>query len=210
MGRMSGQLLDRRVLLRAILSVPWVAAVVPAMAASVRTPSATEGPFYPTGSMRFANSDNDLTMVSGAAGVAEGEIIDLSGRVLDRTGKAMPGVRVEIWQCDANGRYLHTGDDQKVARDGAFQGFGVTTTAASGTYQFRTIKPVAYPGRTPHIHVKVFHGDRVLTTQFYMAGHRQNNRDGIYRRLNRQQRKSVEMTFRRSGNWPVTNVDIVI
>ena len=80
---------------------------------------------------------------------------------------------VEIWQCDANGIYNHPGDSGQRRRDAAFQGYGRTKVDAGGRYAFRTIRPVAYPGRTPHIHFKV-HAPGVgrLTTQMYVAGER--------------------------------------
>src|SRR4051812_2499866 len=59
------------------------------------------------------------------------------------------------WQCDAHGRYLHRADTGKRPRDTAFQGYGRMTSGADSAYQFRTIRPVAYPGRTPHTHFAV-------------------------------------------------------
>jgi len=79
--------------------------------------------------------------------------------------------RIEIWQCDVNGHYLHTRDNNAVA-DSSFQGFGHAITGSDGVYEFITIKPVPYPGRTPHIHVKAFANDKELTTQFYLNDHR--------------------------------------
>ena len=101
----------------------------------------------------------------------------------DSAGKAVAGARVEIWQCDWHGIYLHPRDGQQNRRDTGFQGFGATLTAADGGYRFRTIKPVPYPGRTPHIHFKIKAGGRELTTQMYVAGDPANQRDGIYRSL---------------------------
>ena len=73
------------------------------------------------------------------------------GRVLTVSGKAVPGVRVEIWQCDAKGYYHHP-HDRGGRADPRFQGYGRTSTDEQGQYRFRTIRPVAYPGRAPHIH----------------------------------------------------------
>jgi len=89
------------------------------------------------------------------------------------------------WQCDANGRYRHPGDTSLFgrARDVGFQGYGRTVVTADGGYRFRTIRPVAYAGRAPHIHVRVNYADReVLTTQLYVAGDPLNERDGLYTR----------------------------
>jgi len=201
---------NRRSVLKSLFVLPWSVALIWPARAAVRTPAATEGPFYPTPGMRFKDADNDLVRINGVAGEARGEIIALRGRVLDRSGKPVDGARIEIWQCDANGRYLHGGDSRRRRRDPSFQGFGHVVTDASGDYAFRTIKPVPYPGRAPHIHVKIFAGSAVLTTQFYLAGHPQNERDWLYRRMNSAQRKSVEMTFSRRGKWPETIVDVVV
>ncbi|MGI9456654.1 MAG: hypothetical protein ACR2NU_08835 [Aeoliella sp.] len=58
---------------------------------------------------------------------------------------------VEIWQVDGKGAYLHSRGESGQGREPNFQGFGRFLTGKSGEYYFRTIKPVRYPGRTPHI-----------------------------------------------------------
>ncbi len=110
---------------------------------------------------------------------AVGEVTHLSGRVLSTSGEPMRNVVVEIWQCDGNGVYLAQQDGDR--RDSNFQGFGRFMTSSTGEYYFRTIKPVPYPGRTPHIHVKLKKGGReLLTTQLFINGHPQNRGDGIF------------------------------
>lgn len=140
----------------------------------------TEGPFYPYEIP--LEHDADLTRVDGSTGAARGEVLDLTGRVLDVHGRVQHGVEIEIWQCDANGRYHHVdGDGAGGDADPRFQGFGRTTSDARGEYRFRTIRPVAYAGRTPHIHVKLRGpGFADLTTQMFVAGEPGNARDGIY------------------------------
>jgi protocatechuate 3,4-dioxygenase beta subunit len=157
-------------------------AVTPTLAADhPRTPPMTEGPFYPRAFPKDA--DADLTRVEGHAAVAEGKILDVGGRVLDRSGAPRAGTRIEIWQCDARGEYHHVGGRED-ALDGNFQGFGAVVTDAEGRYAFRTIKPVPYPGRTPHIHFTVYEGSRrKLTSQMFVEGEPGNARDGIYRSL---------------------------
>ena len=150
-------------------------------ASTMPTPRATEGPFYPTALP--LDSDNDLVSVTGQQAKARGTIAHISGRVLDSAGKPVANARVEIWQCDWQGIYLHPRDGGQNRRDTGFQGFGATTTMADGSYRFRTIKPVAYAGRTPHIHYKVKAGNRELTTQMYLAGEPGNERDFLYRNL---------------------------
>jgi protocatechuate 3,4-dioxygenase beta subunit len=103
---------------------------------------------------------------------------------MDVRGNPVRNALVEIWQVDARAVYLHTDDSSRKKRDTNFQGFGRFLTASNGEYYFRTIKPVPYPGRTPHIHFKVKKGAReLLTTQCYIKGEPRNERDGIFRRL---------------------------
>jgi len=158
--------------------------------------------------MRFPDIDNDLVKIQGSVERAGGEIIQLKGRVLDRLGEPSRGARVEIWQCDVNGRYLHTRDRGGKARDAAFQGFGHFVTGPDGLFEFRTIMPAPYPGRTPHIHVKIDYGRHQLTTQLYIAGYPQNARDGLYRRMSPAQRRLVEMKFENGANNPEAMVTI--
>lgn len=101
---------------------------------------------------------------------ARGEVLVLTGQVLDTRGAAIPGARVEIWQTDASGVYDHPGDPGTASRDPEFQFYGSSTVDERGYFRFRTIVPGAYGGRPPHIHVKVFRGDEeMLTTQFYFV-----------------------------------------
>jgi protocatechuate 3,4-dioxygenase, beta subunit len=142
-----------------------------------RTPSVTEGPFYPP--KLPLDTDNDLLIINDHITPAVGEVTHLSGRVLSTSGSPLRNVLVEIWQCDGNGVYLAQGDGER--RDSNFQGFGRFLTSSTGEYYFRTIKPVPYPGRTPHIHLKLKQGGReLLTTQFFINGHPLNRTDGIF------------------------------
>jgi protocatechuate 3,4-dioxygenase, beta subunit len=165
-----------------------------AQAALVATPPQTAGPFYPE---KFPlDVDNDLVVMRGSAPRAEGTVTHVMGRVLGLDGKPVPRATVEIWQCDANGRYLHPGDTGGRPRDKAFQGYGRTVSGSDGAYRFRTIKPVPYPGRTPHIHFAVqAPGRRELITQMYLAGEPLNERDGLYRSI-RDARQRAAVTVR--------------
>jgi len=146
------------------------------------TPRLEEGPFYPN--KLPLDVDNDLIVISDSVTPAVGQITHLTGRVLDAKGDSLRDVVVEIWQCDANAVYIHSGDSRSTRnqQDKNFQGFGRFTTASTGEYRFRTIKPVPYPGRpAPHIHFKVKRGDReLLTTQMLVRDHPGNARDGVF------------------------------
>lgn len=147
-----------------------------------KTPSATEGPFYPD--KLPLDTDNDLIVINDALTSAIGTIAHFGGKILDAKGNPINNAVIEIWQCDNNGAYLHSGTDNKAKQDSNFQGFGRFVTGSTGEYYFRTIKPVPYPGRTPHIHVKIKKGGKeLLTTQCYIEGHAGNARDGIFRGL---------------------------
>ncbi|GAB2466663.1 protocatechuate 3,4-dioxygenase [Comamonas humi] len=187
----------------------WLPPAAPAWA-QTRTPAQTEGPYYPSRSMRGSDQNQDLVKIDGAVREAGGEIIQLKGRVFAADRSPAAGARVEIWQVDTHGRYLHTGDSNPAARDAYFQGFGQAVADARGAFRFRTIKPVPYPGRTPHIHAKVFHQGRELTTQFYIAGHPLNAQDSIWRRLGPVGQEAVAMRFRPGADGEKTTVDIYL
>lgn len=145
-----------------------------------RTPAQTEGPFYPD--KLPLDTDNDLLIVNDTLTPAVGEITHLSGRILSPSGEPVRNALVEIWQCDRNGVYLHTQGGPRDKYDTNFQGFGRFLTGSKGDYYFRTIKPVPYGPRTPHIHFAVYYGGkRVLTTQCYIRGEKLNERDGVLR-----------------------------
>ena len=168
------------------------ALLVPSLAGAQQrlpTPRQTAGPFYPTAFP--ADVDNDLVVIRGAAAGAEGIVTHIAGRVLDIAERPIAGARVEIWQCDAHGRYLHPASTGSRPRDAAFQGFGRTVSAADGSCAFRTIRPVPYSGRTPHIHCAVAAAGRELVTQIYVAGEPLNARDGLYARLDPREREAV-------------------
>jgi protocatechuate 3,4-dioxygenase, beta subunit len=160
-----------------------------------RTPPQTEGPFYPD--HLPLDTDNDLIVINDGATPALGDITWLSGRILDSRGQPIRNALVEIWQCDHNGAYLHSRTGNREKRDSNFQGFGRFLTGSSGEYLFRTIKPVPYPGRTPHIHFAIkMKGRKELITQCYIEGHPGNDRDGIYRSIKDEKaRKSITIPF---------------
>lgn len=145
-----------------------------------RTPRQTEGPFYPN--KLPLDTDNDLLRINDSITSAVGEVTWLSGRILDRRGEPIRNATVEIWQVDANGVYLHEESFGAEKRDRHFQGFGRFLTGSSGEYLFRTIKPVPYPGRAPHIHFAVKRKKtEPFTTQCYVAGEPSNDRDFVLR-----------------------------
>lgn len=193
-------LTDRRSALRTVTTVAagmaWPALWAPSTWAQDRlrlTPSQTEGPFYPD--VALADADADL-LRHGSADYALGEVAWVSGTVVDQAGKPVSGAEVEIWQCDHDGLYRHSRSSGQRAME--FQGFGKTQVGADGGYRFRTIKPLPYPGRTPHIHVKVKLGRKeLLTTQLYVAGDTRNSADFLVRRLSGDERRLLEVPFHR-------------
>jgi len=134
----------------------------------LKTPSEVEGPYYPVSWSGDVDGDL-LQLADGQAHATDRELI-LSGQVLRPDGSPASGARVAIWQCDSKGRYRHPRDaGEDPAQDG-FQGYGQVLTDAQGNYQFRTLKPVAYGSRPPHVHFRVEDGSTSLTTQMYFEG----------------------------------------
>jgi protocatechuate 3,4-dioxygenase, beta subunit len=178
---MSMSLPRRRLVGTAIGSAAALAlpAILRAAEALLPTPQQTAGPFYPLNYP--ADSDNDLVHVAGHTEAAKGTVTRVSGRIIDHAGRPLSDARVEIWQCDQNGRYHNVHDSSSGrAPDDNFQGFGRTATDAAGDYEFVTIRPVPYPGRTPHIHFAVAApGLPPFVTQMYVEGEPLNERDQV-------------------------------
>ncbi|GGO82254.1 protocatechuate 3,4-dioxygenase subunit beta [Marinobacterium nitratireducens] len=154
----------------------------------------TEGPFYPD--RLPIDRDNDLLIVDDSLTPADGIAVHLHGRILDLRGRPLHGALVEIWQVDSKGVYLHSGSFGHARRDSHFQGYGRFETGSDGKYYFRTLRPVPYPGRTPHIHVAVSRpGQPRFTTQCYIRGEAQNLRDGLFTRIPAALRETVLTDF---------------
>ena len=206
----------RRIWLKRYLALTgtWLLGRTPSASAATKTATtvrAAEGPFYPTETMRPGDVDNDLVKVEGQVREAGGEIVVLTGRVLDSNGKPQANHRIEIWQCDVNGKYLHTGDKSKITYDQGFQGFGHDMTNDNGEYRFRTIKPTRYPGRTPHIHVKVCKDEKeLLTTQLYVAENPENKDDSLFNRMSSEEADAVSMKFVNQSGSVEAQLNIIV
>jgi len=141
-----------------------------------QTLSEVTGPMFGRDSKE--QGDCDMTMAPGG-GEAQGQRIQVSGRVLDENGRPVPHTLVEIWQANAAGRYLHRFDQHNAPLDPNFKGEGYTLTDEFGRYRFITIRPGCYPWRNhynawrpAHIHFSLF-GSAVATrlvTQMYFEG----------------------------------------
>lgn len=200
--------LQRRTFAAALVVMPalWPGARAQPSAARRATPSQTEGPFYPVALPR--DSDFDL-LRNGAQSYGRGQPAWVEGTVTDLQGKPVAGALVEIWQCDEAGHYHHPGDGGKA--DPAFQGFGKAVAGPDGRYRFRTIRPVPYTGRTPHIHVKVRMGAReLLTTQLYVEGDPHNERDFLWRRMSPDDRAALTRPFRSGPDGFQASFPIVV
>ena len=187
---------DRRHFLsRCGLSLAFLAVPGAYAEALIQTPKQTEGPFYPD--HLPLDTDNDLLILNDGLTPAVGDVTYLSGRILDASGAPIRNALVEIWQCDHNGAYLHSGTGNADKRDKNFQGFGRFSTGSTGEYLFRTIKPVSYPGRSPHVHFAIkMKGREKWTTQCYIKGDPTNEKDGVWRGIrDEKQRESVTVDF---------------
>lgn len=207
--------LTRRAVLGAGISLPAGALVAPAMAAEQAcglTPRQTTGPFYPI--FEQVDKDVDLTKLTGHGMRAQGEVIRVTGRVVDEACAPVAGALVDLWQANAKGRYAHPADPNPARLDPNFQGWGQAVTDDEGRYSFLTIKPGAYPlgflgageadeaagYRTPHLHFRVSkRGFNELSTQMYFAGEALNEKDGVLRRVPEAERPKVVIAARKDG-----------
>ncbi len=208
---------SRRHMLHALLALGATALPRAARAAGgpvVATPSNSLGPFYPA--QKPADSDADLTQVTGRPQRAAGTILYTSGRVLDLQGRPLPNATLEMWQANTFGRYHHPGDSDASGKlDPNFQAYGRLVTDAEGRYRIKTIKPPRYAGRTPHLHYIVSSGQTRLTTQMFFESDPGNDRDFLYRNLAAADRRAATGQFgdRTAGMEPdavVTVWDIVL
>ncbi len=189
----------RKILTGLTAAAALVASGRVAKAACPPTPYQVDGPFYP---IAIGDYDWDLTRVSGGNGRARGEVIEVTGQVLDAKCRPLPGSVVEVWQANIHGRYSHPRDEGKGRPlDPNFQGYARLSTDKDGTYRFLTIIPGSYAAmgdwiRPPHIHFKVHAPfNPSVTTQMYFAGHALNAKDLLLAPLSRAQRASLEVAF---------------
>ena len=136
---------------------------------------------------RLQPGDNDLARLAPGR-IALGQLIHVSGRVLDEEGRPMRGAIVELWQANAAGRYFNPLDTRDAPLDPDFVGNGRTRTDHDGRYAFFTIKPGAYPvpdsgrwWRPPHIHFSLLGPSCLsrLVTQMYFPGDPLNAHDRL-------------------------------
>ena len=170
-----------------------VASVSAAKAQKLIATSAQDlGPFYPI--IRPADHDADLTRVVGREGIAMGQPINVVGRIVDLQGNPIRDAQIELWQCNAAGRYAHPGDSANpAALDPNFQGFARLATDGDGEFKFRSVKPKDYDTpigrRTPHIHFDIRGHRERLVTQMYFPGEPLNDIDFLLK--NASPRESV-------------------
>jgi protocatechuate 3,4-dioxygenase beta subunit len=198
---------SRRNAAAALVALPFCWTGVRAQQPAERrpTPRQTEGPFYPVRLPQDADAD---LLRNGNLNYTQGQPAWVEGVVTDLQGQPVAGAQVEIWQCDHAGHYHHPGDGGRA--DPNFQGFGRVTVGSDGRYRFRTIKPVAYSSRTPHIHVKVkLERRELLTTQLYVEGDPHNERDFLWRNLGAG-RELLTVPFRAGPDGVRASFPIVI
>jgi protocatechuate 3,4-dioxygenase beta subunit len=188
-----GKVPRRLSLASAGISILGVARPFDAWAGLPATPAQTPGPWYPQ-SLPL-DVDNDLVRIDGQNRNATGDVTHIYGRVMDTNGMPVQQAKVEIWQVDNNGRYHHVADGRSSLGelDPYFQGYGITTTASDGGYRFRTIKPVAYSRRSPHIHFAVTLPNSKFITQMYLAGDPLNDRDPVLSKITSLQERALVM-----------------
>ncbi len=160
-----------------------------------RTPTETEGPFYPVVVQK--DKDFDLTKIEGLEGAAKGDAIFIVGSVWDTEGNPVEDATVDLWQANAAGRYRHPHDENPAPLDPSFQGWAILSSGKDGKFKVKTVKPGAYPAsegwnRPPHIHFKVTKkGYTELTTQMYFPGEVLNDKDLILKKETKEGRESL-------------------
>jgi len=164
------------------------------------TSKQAEGPFFPKHQQIDKNAD--MTQVGDLDGYAEGDVINITGKVLDTDGNPVKGAVLNIWQADKNGRYMHEDAPETSPLDPHFQYWAILKTGEDGSYNLKTIKPAKYAAmedweRPPHIHFRVARkGMRELTTQMYFSGEPLNDVDKLYLEAPESERSSIVVDFK--------------
>lgn len=189
-------LLSRRRFAQGALASAGLLVAAPALALQGRAPTAESplGPFYPVD--RLPEDDLDLTRLAGRAARAQGQVIEITGRVLDLGGRPIEGAVLELWQANAAGRYMHASDPATAPLDPHFQGYARLVTGASGDWRIVTVKPGSYDSpigqRTPHIHWTMQGRSHRTNAQLYFSDEAGlNARDQLYRQLGEEAATSV-------------------
>ena len=136
-------------------------------------PVESVGPRFPRGFVKASEAD----LTTWGKGAPLGEKMILVGKVLDEDGAPVRNCLLELWQCNASGRYAHPVDQHDAPLDPNFLGQGKVLTGEDGGYRFVTIKPGAYPWknhpyawRPAHIHLSLFgnaYAQRLITQMFF-------------------------------------------
>jgi len=202
---------DRRVVMA--LAAAGVAAPASSLGDPLRrTPGQVLGPYYPI-AQRVPRT-HDLTHTRSGGGRARGELLHVSGRVLNRDGHPVQKARVEIWQANAAGRYAHPSDNSGLPLDPNFEGAAIFETDAEGRYAFLTVKPGPYPGdrgmRTRHIHFQVTGRADRLVTQAYFPGEPLNQTDFFLSHEPRPQDLMLHLGPRTDGAPTEASFDLVL
>jgi protocatechuate 3,4-dioxygenase, beta subunit len=179
----------------------------------MRTPHQILGPFFPLGFRPATGAD--LTIMEGVDGHAQGEIIEVTGRVLDDKGEPVPGARLTIWQANSFGRYVHPNDHNPAPLDPNFEGFATIQSGNDGVYRIRTVKPGPYPGgpdwmRAPHIHLEVQGQFERLITQMYFPGEPLNASDRLLMSVPEPDLLIAKPVRHANGDHHVLQFDIVL
>lgn len=196
----NGNGITRRNLIQGSLGMAALSATGSLLAAA--TPHQTEGPFFPIHEQ--PDTDADMTLIEGRTEHALGDVIEVSGQVLDEAGQPVADALIDVWQANSHGRYAHEADPNPAPLDENFQGWAKLKTGPDGRYSVKTIKPGAYPvedgwSRPPHIHFKVARrGYHELTTQMYFAGDPLNDVDRLLQSVPESERGMLVVDFQTS------------
>lgn len=173
------------------------------------------GPFYPQKKPR--DVDADLTLIRGHRQRAAGQVVQLSGRVMNARGEPVRRAPIEIWQANTHGRYTHPSDpNTEYALDPDFEGYAHLLTDREGRYAVTTIKPGPYvtargDWRAPHIHFEVQGSADRKVTQLFFPGETLNAQDRHLNSVRRPETVIANVLPSSSGGSVIVAVwDIVL
>lgn len=173
------------------------------------------GPFYPQRKPR--DTDSDLTLIHKHRQRAAGQIVQISGRVMNARGEPVRNALMEIWQANTYGRYTHPSDpNTQYALDPNFEGYARLRTDRDGRYAITSIKPGPYATargdwRAPHIHFEIQGSVDRKVTQLFFPGEALNGQDRHLNSVRRPETVIANVSAPSSGGGAIIAIwDIVL
>jgi protocatechuate 3,4-dioxygenase beta subunit len=148
---------------------------------------------YPYPSANNIYPSGKMARPAGKGDYAAGQLLYVHGRVFDSACVPLRNAKVELWQTNADGRYIYAKIGELSNPYPTFTGAGMVYTNNEGEFMFETIFPAPLPNQTPYLNIRISHElmKGGLQSVIYFAGDVRNDDDKNYNRLSEVVRQKV-------------------